>query len=160
MRNRKQKLCPQCGKPDRLDAERCNSCGHGYRTRFSPQRRLPFRLIRLLVILAVGVAVGRYVWLHASPKAQTPEHAFSPETMKELNADPAAPDIDPVTAKAKTEIENARQEYSIPDTKSVATPDGQIHLRSGKTIKPEDYEAAKKAVENSPLLNTPPGPQL
>ena len=103
--------------------------------------------------------MAQYVdWRHGCVVLYRRKHRFV--QLHRQSADPAAPDIDPVTAKAKTEIENARQEYSIPDTKSVATPDGQIHLRSGKTIKPEDYEAAKKAVENSPLLNTPPVPQL
>ena len=160
MRNQRQKLCPQCGKPDQLEATGCSFCGHVYRTQFSPKSKLPVALFRLVSILLVGAVVGYFVWLKFAPSKQTPEQAFSPETLKELNADPSKPEEDPLTTRAKTEIENAKLEYNLPEGKSVESSDGKIHLRSGKTLTPEEYQAAKKAVQTSPFSNTPPVPHL
>lgn len=50
------KLCPRCGKEDRVDALVCDACGREYQTRFAapePMKKGQPTMVRLVLALAL-----------------------------------------------------------------------------------------------------------
>lgn len=73
--------------------------------------------------------------------------AVSPDTTA-----PPALSSDPVTAEAQKAVEKANRQLGLPPPSGSVDKQGRIHLKSGGTISKEEWEAARRKVEQSPLL--------
>ncbi len=64
---------------------------------------------------------------------------------------------DPLEDAAKRVITREAPNVGLPPAGAVS-PDGQVHLRSGRSISVEEWNAAKRKLQDNPLLNEPPAP--
>ncbi|MCX6379114.1 MAG: zinc ribbon domain-containing protein [Armatimonadetes bacterium] len=174
-----RKLCPRCQASAPVEAGVCGKCGHQYRTHFTPHQVQPAispplqakpvdgKVNRVLItMLATLVAVGSFgtvIWMGTRPKPDKPAsrttiHAQNvapierpvQETPIEL---PKSTRLDPVEAEARRALERAKRNIDIPlaDT-TPKDSDGRIHLRGGGSVSKDDWNAARNAVQNSPIL--------
>lgn len=179
------KLCPRCQTPAPLDARFCSQCGRQYRTQFPssspsapsglgevPASSTPFPLGRgaggvgtnaqsplLKEILLGGTALLVFCMvLFAAIRARqanTPHTLLPPAGPVGLSGPAQTPAVDPLTAEAQRAVERADQRLGLPPPGSVDAQ-GRIHLRTGGTISKEEWDAARRKVEQSPLLGGPP----
>lgn len=183
-----QKQCPRCGTLAPLDATFCGQCGRQYRTQFAPPGdgvshaapapvyyapppdvapKLPsvwmLRAVQgavaALVCMAVLVFAG--VFRHdgkssapvvtsapAAPQSVPPSAGQSAEVRQALSADP-------IDSEARRVVDRESQKLNLSPPVS---PDGKIHLRSGGTITQEEWDAASRKAQESPVLRQPPTP--
>jgi hypothetical protein len=64
---------------------------------------------------------------------------------------------DPLTDQARREVERARSDIGLPPPETV-DPGGRVHLRSGGTLSMDEWEAARRKLQASPILRDPPPP--
>jgi hypothetical protein len=183
-----QKQCPRCGAVAPLDATFCGQCGRQYRTQFVPPTdgafhaapapvynapppdftpRTPsvwmLRAVQGAVAALVCIAVLAFsgVFRHdgknagpamtsapAAPQSAVPATDQSAEVRKALSNDP-------IDSEARRVVDRESQKLNLPPPVSA---DGKVHLRSGGTISQEEWNAANRKLQDSPLLRQPPTP--
>lgn len=123
--------------------------------------------VALVSFLAVFLLVNRraanekIVW--ETPRRSEPAlaPAPAPDATNAANEAPARPEnSDPLTDQAKREIQRAQRDLAIPAPDSVSGKDGRIHLRSGGTISADEWERARRKVQESPYFRDPATPNL
>ncbi len=168
------KLCPKCQTPAPIEAVFCGSCGHQYRTHFTPQAPTPNfapptprpasskgLTVALASVIGMGV-FGGVLWLGTRPKSVELPHVSTvstppstvTRTQKEIPVEtPKQTSLDPVEAEARRAIERAKRNIDIPLANNTPKDSqGRIHLRGGGSINQEDWDAARNAVQNSPVM--------
>ena len=172
------KLCPRCQAPAPLEARFCSRCGRQYRTQFPtassssaeagpppiapaapfeamPRTQTP--LIKEVLMGGTALLVFCVVLFAAinARKANTP-HNLPPPPLPPagpvgLSGPTETPATDPLTSEAQRAVERAHQQLGLPPPGSVDAQ-GRVHLRAGGAISKEEWEAARRKVEQSPLL--------
>ena len=71
--------------------------------------------------------------------------------------DPLPPSADPTEMAAKRAIEHAIPRLGLPPG---TPPDGDVHLRNGDTISREQYEEARRKLQQNPLTDSHSVPRL
>jgi hypothetical protein len=115
-------------------------------------------IVAVIAFLAVfyGLGVSRPSE-EAAPVVKPPLPSSVP--LPDSTSTPAPASADSITAQAQREIERARQDYNLPaPTSGVVSPDGKVHLRGGGTLRPDEWEAARRKLQDSPILRQPPVP--
>ena len=80
-----------------------------------------------------------------------------PEARETPQTRPPAATNDPVMDEAKRVLERERQNLNLPPpAEGVTSADGRVHLRSGGSISREEWEAARRKLNDSPTLREPP----
>ncbi len=180
-----QKQCPQCAELAALDAAFCGQCGRQYRTQFVPPSASdgssggfavmePFTsgkpavwLVRssqaavaLLVCLTVLMLSGVF---RRQAKPGLPEVTAVAGAHRSVSLPEDLPSAarralsdDPVETAARRAVERESQKLDLAPPK--VSEDGKIHLRSGGTVSKEEWEAARRKAEESPILREPPKP--
>jgi hypothetical protein len=182
-----QKQCPRCGIVAPLDATFCGQCGRQYRTQFVPQvdgglgvpsapqgavvpafapRPPSVWMVRaaqggVAALVCMGVLFFSGVFRHdgkssapavtsapASPHSVDPPAGLNEEARKALSEDP-------LEAQARRVVDRESQKLSLLPP---VNADGKIHLRSGGTISREEWDAASRKAQQSPVLREPPKP--
>jgi hypothetical protein len=111
----------------------------------------------LIVFLAAGGLRGREPV--RAPEAAAPRVVMPAEMPSAQPAPPSAPqESDPLVEQAKREIERARGEIGSPPPNAATDANGRLRLRSGGSISREEWEAARRNVQESPVLREPPPP--
>lgn len=117
----------------------------------------------LVTLIALG-SFGFVVWVGTRPKQAQPDERVAVRVPTSAPAAKSAPQeeggdqaskragLDPVEAEARRALERAKRNIDIPlaDT-TPKDSDGRIHLRGGGSVGKEDWDAARRAVQNSPL---------
>ncbi|HZT44145.1 MAG TPA: zinc ribbon domain-containing protein [Chthonomonadaceae bacterium] len=167
------KVCPRCQTPAPLEARFCSQCGRQYRTQFpasspsspaaapetsftaAPRAQTP--LLKEILLGGTALLVFCVVLFSAIHARQANEpHTLLPPPMPPagpvgLSGPAEAPAVDPLTSEAQHAVERANQRLGLPPPGSVDAQ-GRIHLRTGGTISKEEWDAARRKVEQSPLL--------
>ena len=181
-----QKVCPRCQTSAPLEAAFCRQCGRQYKTQFTsdnipaplnvplapppaefaagPPLVLSRRLTQTLTVLGALV-----VFLSVLAARSTMRHdvAAKPDTSGLPQPPPyAAPQVpattssDPINDEAKRFIEQEKQEHGLDPPPSSVGPDGRIHLQNGGSITREEWDKAKRAVQQSQLNPPMPAPPI
>jgi hypothetical protein len=183
-----QKQCPRCGVVAPLDATFCGQCGRQYRTQFVPSAAgtppaMPAPVYQtpppayaprtpsvwmLRAVQGVVAAVVCFVVLSFSGifrrdgHSNAPVVAATPSTPQRvapaagLNAEARkALSEDPVAAEARRAVDRESKRLDLPPPVS---QDGKVHLRSGGTISQEEWNAASRKAQESPVFRDPPQP--
>ena len=183
-----QKQCPRCGTMTPLDTTFCGQCGRQYRTQFVPSGDAipaaapapaytafppahPPRTPSVWMLRAAQGAVAALVCFGvlmfsgifrqdgsrrtavvttapATPHSVTPAPGLNAEARKSLSADP-------IESEARRVVDRESRKLDLPPPVS---QDGKIHLRSGGTISKEEWDAASRKAQDSPVLREPPRP--
>lgn len=93
-------------------------------------------------------------------QASTPQRVSVPSEEDSAARRALDAEADPVTAQAQREVERAKRDLGLPPPAAAVTPDGRIHLRSGGTIRKEEWDRARSSLESSPLFKEPAVPRL
>jgi len=84
----------------------------------------------------------------SAPQSESPSTRQDTEVRKALSENP-------VESEARRVVERESRRLDLPPPVSA---DGKVHLRSGGTISQEEWNAASRKVQESPLLREPPKP--
>lgn len=132
---------------------------------FAPPPRRANLVWLLLPVVAIIAFLAVFYGVGVSRPAEEAAPVVKPTPMPSSGlppvsaSTPASVSSDPITAQAQREIERARQDYNLPaPTPGVVSPDGKVHLRGGGTLRPEEWEAARRKLQDSPILRQPPVP--
>lgn len=181
-----QKQCPRCSTVAPLDATFCGQCGRQYRTQFVPPgngshsaaapapiynaavpdyapRTRSVWMLRaaqgaVAALACVGVLAFSGVFRHeergsvpavvSAPAA--PQTVAPPEPHGEIRK---ALREDPIESEARRVVDRESRKLDLPPP--VGT-DGKIHLRSGGAISREEWDAANRKAQDSPVMRHPP----
>jgi hypothetical protein len=150
---------------------------YGREGRLSSTRPHPLLLIGLAMLAFVIVLL---LVTHSRPGAPAPAPASVPTSGVEgeastssgvppevappsTGAQPAATQPtataggDPLEEAARRAINREAPNVGLPPP-AITSPDGQVHLRTGGSISPEEWNAARAKLKESPLLRDPPAP--
>ena len=127
-----------------------------------------------IAVLCIGVALlafwvvfrvgsGHQESLTATPKSPLPPMAtMNPQSASsEATPNPqATPESsDPLMSEAQRVLARERRNLDLaPPPNAAKDANGRIRLRSGGSISPEEWEAARRKVQQSPVANEPPAP--
>jgi hypothetical protein len=176
--NQERIACPRCRANNFQGQAQCWQCRAPLPQQAAPARMpaaqpVPFAppprrtnwvwlllpVVAIIAFLAVFYGVGA-----SRPSEEVAQSVKSPpmpsSDLPPVSAStPASVSSDPITAQAQREIERARQDYNLPVPASgVASPDGKVHLRGGGTLRPDEWEVARRKLQASPILRQPPVP--
>lgn len=182
--NAPQKQCPKCGTVAPLDATFCGQCGRQYRTQFTspdagmpPSAPAPFysapapaapRMPSVWILRAVQgliAAIACFAVLSFSGVFRHDGKAPAPVTLSRSTTqqEPSAPanqetqvrralSEDPIESEARRVIDRESKRLDLPPPVS---DDGKVHLRSGGTISKEEWDAASRKAQQSPVNHDP-----
>jgi hypothetical protein len=183
-----QKQCPRCSTVAPLDATFCGQCGRQYRTQFVPSGAsspsaghapayhapVPAFAPRTPSVTMLRAAQGGVAALAcfgvlalsgifrpdgksrapvvtaapSAPRSVPPAAGLNAEARKSLSEDP-------IESEARRVVDRESRKLDLPPPVS---QDGRIHLRSGGTISKEEWDAASRKAQESPVLREPPKP--
>ena len=183
-----QKQCPRCSTVAPLDATFCGQCGRQYRTQFVPygdsspgvapapasHAPVPDFAPRTPSVTMLRAAQGGVAALvcfgvlalfgifrqdekgHAPVVTVAPSAPWSVPPSAGLNAEARKSlSEDPIESEARRVVDRESRKLDLPPPVS---QDGRIHLRSGGTISKEEWDAASRKAQESPVLRQPPQP--
>ncbi|HZP83484.1 MAG TPA: hypothetical protein VFB21_17700 [Chthonomonadaceae bacterium] len=175
--NQERIACPRCRANNFVGQAQCWQCRAPLPQQAVPARMpaappVPFappprhaNLVWLLlpivaVIAFLAVFYGLGVSRPSEEAAQVVKPPLPASDLPPASSPTSAPvSADPITAQAQREIERARQDYNLPaPAPGVVSPDGKVHLRGGGTLRPDEWEAARRKLQDSPILRQPPVP--
>ncbi len=108
--------------------------------------------------IEIPPANGRAPGFDTNPAGRVPEAVTSePPATPGASTGTAPTEADPLTAQAQREIERAKRGLNLPPPNAVG-PDGRVRLRGGGSISVEEWEAARRKLQDSPLTREPPPP--
>lgn len=133
-----------------------------------PAQWLAALVVAVLAFFLVYWLVGRRPGVSSPLPPRTASNPASTERAARVAAPPdaetearrAVSETDPVTAQAQREVERAKRDLGLPPPADSVSPDGRIHLRSGGTIRKDDWDKARQGLQNSPLFKEPDVPHL
>jgi hypothetical protein len=137
--------------------------------RATSARPHPFLLIGIAMLTFVIVLlVARSRSGSGLPaSSMQPGQAMSPRLNPDVTVQPSAPDNqttaasgaggDPVEEAARRAVSREAPNVGLPPP-PIVSPDGKVHLRTGGTISPDEYNEARSKLKDSPLLKDPPAP--
>lgn len=140
----------------------------------SRRARNPLPLIFVSLLVLCGVLV--FTITRRSKPGETSPHASrlpdrenrsqreesgTPEKVWDVGpiTEPSAkPEYDPVAEQARRAVERASQELDLPPPNAARDADGRIRLRGGGSVRQEEWDRARRKVQESPYLREPPMP--
>lgn len=163
-------LCPRCRANNFPGQTNCWQCGHLLQPpeavepsvawmasdNGSAQNRRAAKLWQhtvLAVLLALIAAIGGlFVLTLRSRNPSNDPRAALEATKDRLMREPVRSvpfntglNVDPVEAQARQELERLRREFGVGS--APVGPDGRVHLRSGGSISPEEWERAVRNLQ-------------
>lgn len=128
-------------------------------------RGLSFAIVGMSIVVAILILTvvhrghPEVVGESASHVTQASRSVAPPVAPDSLSKPPAT-DTDPATDAARGVVERAERDMGAPPSTSATGPDGLVHLRNGGTITREQWDAAAKKVNDSPINHVPVAPPV